>query len=136
MIPLMIALMGPAWAGDDAEREEAREQHRRERMEAHHAELERDPEMKRLKVEEEALRAQMRVLMLDYEQADGKLEQQRVRGDIEELAGQIFDLRTAIHQRKVEKVEARLEEAKSELEEREENRDALIDEWLEEHLDG
>lgn len=145
MISLMIALMGPAMAGNDesreeaieaahAERREAEDQERRRRdHEMHKAEM--DAEMKRLKVEEEALRAQMKVLMLDYEQADGKLEEQRVRGEIEDLAGEIFDHRTAMHARKVAKVEARLEEAKTELDAREENRDALIEEWLEDHLE-
>ena len=143
MISLLIALNGTAFADDDDRREAveaAHEERRRleheERKRRHH-EMEnakRDEEMKRLKIEEEALRAQMRVLMLDYEQADGSLEKQRVRGDIEDLAGEIFDHRTAMHERKVAKVEERLDEAKSELAEREENRDQLIDEWLEEHL--
>lgn len=120
---------------DRMEAERGRMDAERDRIEAHRAEMEADPVTRRLKAEEEALTAQMRVLMIDYEQADGKLEKQRIRGDIEDLAGATFDHRTKIHAHRVAKVEERLELAKTELEEREANRDMLIEEWLTDHLE-
>jgi competence protein ComGC len=93
---------------------------------------ERDPEEQRLRAEEKALRARMRVLMLELEQLEeGSREHDKKLDDIRELAGQVFDLRTQGHELKVARLEERLEGAKAELAEREASRDELIEAWVE-----
>jgi hypothetical protein len=106
-----------------------------ERRHNAHAEMANDPEMLRLKAQRIELEDDMRALLVEYKAA-GSREQDRMRPDIEALAGELFDTKSAMHARKMELMAQRLEDAQAKEAERLANKDELVSEWVDTKLES
>jgi len=83
------------------------------------------------------LAVQEELLAMSYEwiAADSEAEKAEMREAIEAAAGEMFDLRLQNHEAQLEQMRDRLESLEGELEAQRENRDALIQEWMDERLE-
>ncbi|MCP4806861.1 MAG: hypothetical protein GY913_02110 [Proteobacteria bacterium] len=121
-----LALAGP---------HEGRGERARAERNGHPAEMrENNPELVRVKAELDAAEAQLKVLVLDHNEAVGKAREER-RAEIEAQAEVMYDLKTEAHALRLEILEAKLEEARGDLEERDALREERIEKWMEEHLE-
>jgi hypothetical protein len=105
-----------------------------------HRMAERDPEAFAMMRRSHEIRGELRDLREEMDELS-KRERREAREDMEELAGELFDLRIALEQRRIEhrraeleKMEARLGEAETQLEEEASSRDEHIERILERAL--
>lgn len=93
-----------------------------------------DPRMREEKEKMRGLREDMREAIRVYRTAEGQ-DKESARADVEELAEVIFDAKQEHRKLRLERIRAHLGELETEIAERESNRDALIEEWLEDKLE-
>ena len=127
MILLLSTLAFGGPHGDHARSDGPRAEHRKQMREDH-------PELVRIKAELDAAEAQLKLLVLDYRDADEK-DQDALRGQIEDQAGVMYDLKTEAHAIRLQVLEEKLESARSELDERDDKRDERVQKWIEDNLD-
>jgi len=94
-----------------------------------------DPKIKAEKEKMRALKEEMREALEHYRGA-AESDKGRARQAVEALAEDIFDAKQAHRQLRLERIREHLVELESEIQEREANRQVIIDEWISEKLES
>ena len=92
-----------------------------------------DPALRAEKEKMRDLRREIRDVLEAYKAAD-EGEKLKVRKDLELLAAEVFDARQSHRELRLDKIREHVEELEAEIKERESNRDALIEAWVEEKI--
>ena len=93
-----------------------------------------DPQLRAEKEKMRGLREEMRDAIAAYRAAEGE-DKDRARDEVSELAEEIFDAKQSHRQHRLERIRAHVDELEAEIKERAENREALIEEWIDDKLE-
>lgn len=93
-----------------------------------------DPQLRAEKEKMRGLREEMRDAIAAYRAAEGE-DKDRARDEVSELAEEIFDAKQSHRQRRLERIRSHVDELEAEIKERAENREALIEEWIDDKLE-
>ena len=85
-----------------------------------------DPEMEKLLEADTKMEQQTRVLAKRYREAKDQEEQAKVRGDLETLTKEHFDLRQERRELEISRLEAQLQRVRASVEKRTEVKDLII----------
>jgi hypothetical protein len=91
---------------------------------------ESDPERYRRLLEEKKMEWESRMIVNRFRGAETEEEKQTIRMELKELLGRQFDLRQLNRIAEIQKLERRLEELKSQNEERMKNKEKIVDQRL------
>tara|TARA_B100000530_G_C15893935_1_gene462583 strand:- start:753 stop:1292 length:540 start_codon:yes stop_codon:yes gene_type:complete len=94
-----------------------------------------DPRMREKEDQMLEMREEIREALQTYRAAEGR-EKDKARADIDELANEFFDLRQAHRRLRLERIRNHVSELESEIRERDENREAFIEEWIDKRLES
>ena len=94
-----------------------------------------DPRMREEKEKMRELRDEMREAIESFHAAEGQ-DKERAREEVVELAEEIFEAKQIHRKLRLERIRTHVSELDAEIKEREENREALIEEWVEDKLQG
>ena len=112
--------------------EEFRHQMGRMMRRMHHKK-DMSPEMKEHHERMKVLSDEFAELLYAFKDASEK-EQNKLRGDLQDLAAEMFDMKQEGRRARLDHAKQRIVKLETEIQEREEKRDELIEEWLEQKI--
>lgn len=129
-----LSLAEPHEPGDRPERAGEHDRERSRDGDREHPANPANPDLARLKAEVDATEAQLRLLVLDHQAAEGDARE-ALRVEIQTQAEAMYDLKTQVHAMRLEALEARLTAAQAEHAERDGKKAERIEAWMDAHLD-
>jgi hypothetical protein len=101
-----------------------------EEVARHFSEMRLDPRAQQLEADAKAIEAQIRARVLALRNVDGDKAARKIEKELDELAGELFDLRSQAQTARIERMKTRLDTLEADLADREANRDEFIEGWL------